>query len=205
MLSRYFRKYKTASVRLCLRCVFSASGGSSYSSIAKAEKVHPQSVSKYVKQYKIGGFKALCAPSKRIRKSRLTDTEAQAFKEVLISSRPFEHELEGNIWTGAIMCLYLKKVYNVSYKKGIYDLLERLNLSHQKSHADYGNANEDAQKTFCQLLENKLLTADETTTVMKFDEFSICEKPSSYYGWAEKNTRPTHRTNEKKEDAVMVF
>ncbi|MFN0204389.1 MAG: winged helix-turn-helix domain-containing protein [Bacteroidia bacterium] len=202
---KYYQKYKTESVRKRLRCVLSASAGHSYLSIAKSEKIHNQSVSKYVKLYAIGGFKALCETTKRSRKSRLTDMEAQAFKAVLLSSRPFEHGLEGNIWTGEIMCLYLKKVYDVEYKKGIYDLLERLNLSHQKAHADYGNADAEAQKSFYMLLENKLLMADEKTAVLKYDEFSICEKPTSYYGWAEKNTRPTYPTNEKKENVAMDF
>lgn len=193
-----YAKHKTESVRLRLRCVLSASEGRSYLSIAQSENIHHQSVSKYVKQYESGGFQLLCSPSKRLRKSLLTDEEAQAFKKVLLSSRPFEHGLEGNIWTGAIMCLYLKQVYHVEYKKGIYDLLERLNLSHQKAHADYGNADAEAQKAFYMLLENKLLMANETTAVLKYDEFSICEKPTSYYGWAEKNTRPTYPTNEKK-------
>jgi hypothetical protein len=43
-----------------------------------------------------------------------------------------------------------------------------------------------------------LLAADEGTTVIKFDEFSVCEKPSAYYGWAEKNMRPRVVTDEKK-------
>ena len=172
--------HKTESLRIRLRCVLSASEGKSYLSIAKAEGIHNQSVSKYVKTYERGGFNLLCEPSKRRRKSRLTYIQAQAFKEVLLSSRPFEQGLEGNIWTGELMCLYLKKVYNVAYKKGIYDLLERLNMSHQKSHADYGEADESAQKAFYTILENKLLMANETTTVLKYDEFSVCEKPSSY-------------------------
>lgn len=203
--NKFYQKHKTESVRKRLRCVLSASEGHSYLSIAKSEKVHNQSVSKYVKLYASGGFKALCETVKRSRKSRLTDMEAQAFKVVLLSSRPFDHGLEGNIWTGEIMCSYLKKVYDVVYKKGIYDLLERLNLSHQKAHADYGNADAEAQKAFYQLLENKLLMANETTAVLKYDEFSICEKPTSYYGWAEKNTRPTYPTDEKKEDVAMDF
>ena len=47
-------------------------------------------------------------------------------------------------------------------------------------------------------LRARLLEADETHAVVAFDEFSVCEKPTSYYGWAERNTRPVHVTNEKK-------
>ncbi len=50
-----------------------------------------------------------------------------------------------------------------------------------------------------------LIEADEKTAVIKFDEFSVCQKPSSYYGWAEKNTRPKFVTNEKNEIEPMDY
>ncbi len=83
----------------------------------------------------------------------------------------------GNIWTGVLMCQYLKQVYNVVYKSGIYDLLERLNLSHQKAHADYANAKPSEQVAFIKDLQRTLIEADEKTAVIKFDEFSVCQKP----------------------------
>ncbi|MBK8442380.1 MAG: winged helix-turn-helix domain-containing protein [Sphingobacteriales bacterium] len=95
------------------------------------------------------------------------------------------------------MKAYLKATYGVVYKSGIYDLLERLNLSHQKAHFDYGNADKDKQKAFVTDLKEQLLVADDTTAVLMYDEFSISERPTSYYGWAEKNTRPLVVTNEK--------
>jgi hypothetical protein len=96
------------------------------------------------------------------------------------------------------MRVYLKKEYKVDYKSSIYDLLERLDLTHQKEHADYGNAKVEEQKIILEDLKNTLLEADEQTVVLKFDELSVCEKPSAKYGWAEKNTRPKVVTDEKK-------
>lgn len=34
--------------------------------------------------------------------------------------------------------------------------------------------------------------------ILFFDEFSICNRPSTYYGWAEKNTRPQVPSDESK-------
>ncbi len=96
------------------------------------------------------------------------------------------------------MCQYLKQVCQVEYKSGIYDLLARTGLTHQKAHCDYGNAKAGEQLVFLRQLRQTLPAADEKTAVVKFDEFSVCEKPTSCYGWAEKNTRPTVVTNEKK-------
>lgn len=111
--------------------------------------------------------------------------------------------LAGNLWTGNLLQAYLKNTYQVAYKSGIYDLLERLQLSHQKAHADYGNAEESEQVAFVAQLKDTLLQANQKRAVVKFDEFSICEKPSTSYAWAEKNTRPRLVTNEKKERAPL--
>ena len=34
--------------------------------------------------------------------------------------------------------------------------------------------------------------------ILFFDEFSVCNRPSTYYGWAEKNTRPQVPSDESK-------
>lgn len=71
---------------------------------------------------------------------------------------------------------YLRETYAVEYKSGIYDLLKRLNLTHQKAHADYGNADQEAQIKFLNELKDCILEADEDKIVIKFDEFSISER-----------------------------
>jgi hypothetical protein len=103
------------------------------------------------------------------------------------------------------MSEFLKNEFEVDYKSGIYDLLERLNLSHQKAHADYQNASKDEQLQFLDRFKQTLLESDQTNATLTFDEFSISSKPSSYYGWAEKNTRPRVKTDEKNESAPTDF
>lgn len=53
------------------------------------------------------------------------------------------------------------------------------------------------QRAFLAEFTDTLLAADERTAVVAFDEFSVCERPSASYGWAEKNTRPSFKTDEK--------
>lgn len=202
---QYFRLNQAEYIRIKLRSIQLYSEGSEFASVAEALGIHHQSVRKYVNVYLQGGFKTLCQKVKRPQSSMLNAEQCESFKGILLSKRPFEVGLSGNIWTGELMCAYLKKAYDVVYKSGIYDLLERLNLTHQKAHADYGNANVAEQKIFIETLKCALLEADGQTAVLKFDEFSVCEKPSAYYGWAEKNTRPKFTTNEKKENAAMGF
>ena len=205
---KYFGRHQAEYIRKRLRILKMYSEGLDYETIAAKYSVHHQTVRQYVLLYNAGGLARLCEKIKRPNKTMLDAAQAAAFKEVLLTKSPSEVSLDGNIWTGKLMCAYLEKTYGVVYKSGIYDLLERLNLSHQKAHSDYENADPAAQREFFEDFKEQLSASNSDegkTAVMVFDEFSVCEKPSSYYSWAEKNTRPKVVTNEKKEDAATDF
>ncbi len=97
----------------------------------------------------------------------------------------------------------------ISYKTLIFfEPVAKANLSHQKAHANYGKRlaaplNLVEQQAFLaeftHPLDNK--TAVVAFVVSRWDEFSVCEKPTPSYGRTEKNTRPTFKTDEKKERA----
>ena len=191
-------------IRRKLRVIDAYHKNPSVQTVAAQVNLHPRTIRAYLNTYIEGGILTLCLPEKRSRPTNLTPAQETAFKHELLHSRPVDHGLEGNMWTGKLMRKYLKQTYSVDYRAGIYDLLERLNLSHQKAHADYGNADPAKQQCFLNTFKNALLECDDTHGVVVFDEFSVCEKPTSYYGWAEKNTRPVHVTNEKKANGSMV-
>ena len=190
-------------IRRKLRVIEAYHNNLSVKAVSAQINVHPRTVRAYLNTYIAGGLQALCVPEKRPQPTNLTPAQEADFKHQLLHSRPLDHGLEGNIWTGQLMRQYIKQTYSVEYRAGIYDLLERLHLSHRnggpaKAHADYGNADPLKQQAFLDSVKNALIEADETHGVVVFDEFSVCEKPTSYYGWAEKNTRPTRVTDEKK-------
>jgi transposase len=198
--SRYFRLNQAEYIRKKLRCLKSYSAGIEFEEISIKHGVHIQSARSYVNCYISGGFELLCKEIIRPKTCLLTASQSLEFKKILLKP-PKESGMEGNIWTGLLMCQYLKKTYDIDYKSGIYDLLERLGLTHQKAHADYGNADIEQQRAFVKDFKDTISGSDSETAIIKFDEFSICEKPTAYYGWAEKNTRPRYVTNEKKENA----
>lgn len=195
----YFRRHQAEYIRTKLRSILFFYQGKTVAQIASTLAISEQSARKYIAIYLTGGFEILCKKVVRPQSSLLNQDQMIDFKNVLLTKSPSEVGLEGNIWTGKLLCQYLEKTYQVSYKSGIYDLLERLNLSHQKAHADYGNAEVSDQIDFIKDLKDNILQADEKTAIVQFDEFSISSRPSTYYGWAEKNTRPRVVTNEKKE------
>ncbi len=202
---RYIHKCQAEYIRVKLRSVYRYWQGQEFDQIAGEYGLNHKTVRSYVNTYLAGGFALLCQPTVRAQRSQLSQPERTAFKAVLLSKRPFEVGLEGNIWTGQLRRKYLQATYQVSYKSGIYDLLQRMGLSHQKAHCDYGNAKAEEQAVFMSQLKETILAADEKTAVVKFDEFSVCDKPTAYYGWAEKNTRPRVVTNEKKSTHQWVL
>jgi len=195
---RYFKQHTTEKVRRKLRTLKLYHQQAKLVHIVTKMALSLPTVRTYITTYAQGGFAALCRPEVRPRAGRLTSQQAADFKHILLTSRPCDHHIEGNIWTGERMCIYLEQTYEVAYHSGIYNLLDRLRLSHQRAHADYGNADPLAQHACWQALEAVLLSNAATHAVVAFDEFSVAETPSSYYGWAEKNTRPLVVTDEKK-------
>ena len=201
---RHLNRHPQEYIRRKLRVVKAYAQGIDTDPIANQFLIAVSTVRRYLREYTRTGFEIICQTEKRDQPKRLTPHQETRFKQVLLHQRPADHGLSGTIWTGRLMNQYLTKTYNVTYKSGIYDLLERLNLSHQKAHADYGNADPAQQQAFLNELKTSLLDVDSTHTVLVYDEFSVSEKPTAYYGWAEKNTRPQFVTNEKKVVGSMV-
>lgn len=195
---RAYHRHQESYLRKRLTAVKAYACGKDFEEIHLEYGIGIQSVRKYINLYLDGGMDNLCKKVVREQPKKLSPIQEAEFKATLLSKKPKDVGMEGNIWTGKIMQDYVQKNYQVIYKGGIYDLLERLNLTHQKAHSDYGNADIDAQRIYVEELKEALLAADEHTAVVKFDEFSVGQQPTSFYGWAEKNTRPTFVTNEKK-------
>jgi transposase len=191
----YYHRRQQSYIRLKLQSIKLYWEGQSVEAIATELHLSSKSIRIYIRQYIEAGLAGLAQPTRRAQPSALSLEQRTAFKTTLLTSCPQDHGLEGRIWTGHQMKQYLENTYQLDYTSGIYHLLERLNLSHQKAHAHYANADVVQQQAF--------LVADEKTAVVAFDEFSVSEKPTAAYGWAEKNTRPTFKTDEKKGTAPM--
>ncbi len=203
--NKYFRRYQQEYIRKRLRAIKLFAENNDVSTISNTLSLNKNSVYVFVAAYLKEGFEGLCRVAVRPKPTLLTKAQELHFKQTITSKAPFECGLEGNIWTAELMRQLIRREFEVDYKSGIYDLLERLNLSHQKAHSDYQNASKDEQLQFLDRFKQTLLESDQTNATLTFDEFSISSKPSSYYGWAEKNTRPRVKTDEKNESAPTDF
>lgn len=195
---RHYHRIQVYYLRIRLHCLRYFSKGHSFSEIAIQLDISERSVRNAINMYLTGSYELLLTPITRKRPTLLSSEQEQEFKATILTTHPKDHQIDANIWTGAVMISYIQNTYGVIYKSGIYELLYRLNLSHQRAHADYSNADLNQQADFLKELDNTLCAEVPTTAIVFLDEFSVCEKPTAYYGWAIKNTRPTVSTNEKK-------
>lgn len=195
---KYYHQHQTSYIRVRLKCVKYFAAGHDFAEVAAHLGIGSQAVRNAVNAYLTGGYDAVIQRIVRPQPTLLTDAQTSDFRNIILTTHPTKHGFNANIWTANVMIDYLKQTYNVTYKSGIYDLLDRLNLSHQRAHCDYINADPQAQSDFITAFENTLYREPTTTAIVFADEFSVCEKPTPYYGWAERNTRPTVDTNEKK-------
>lgn len=146
--NKYFRLYQQEYIRKRLRAIKMFAQNNDVPTISKTLSLDKNSVYTYIKLYLKEGFAGLCRLAVRPKPTRLTKEQELSFKQTIVSKAPFECALEGNLWTGEVMRAFIKREFSVDYKSGIYDLLDRLNLSHQKAHSDYQNADKNEQIQF---------------------------------------------------------
>jgi transposase len=196
---QYYNRNQQAYKRKRLRAVKLVYEGHSQTYVCQTLDISQSALNDCIELYLLGGLKSLCADIVYKRESRLGIEKEQEFKSILLNYSPLDFCLDANIWTGNVIMDFLYLFYGVTYKlKGIYPLLDRLKLSHQKAHHDYGNADPEKAEAFIDELKATLLNPKEGQAIIFSDEFSVSQQPSTYYGWAEKNTRPRVVTNEKK-------
>lgn len=88
------------------------------------------------------------------RKPRLNETEKESIKRVIVEDSPEKHGYNSATWTGPMLINYIEKEYGISYKKAqIYKILEKMNLTYQKSKGIYPEANNEKRKEIVEELK----------------------------------------------------
>jgi transposase len=76
------------------------------------------------------------------------------YQRMILEERPKKYEIDREIWTGKIIATVINQKWGVELKTSrIYEILDELNLSHQKAHRDYANADPHKQKEFVEILK----------------------------------------------------
>ena len=128
--------------------------GKSRSEVSQLVNCTYKTLSSWIDKYLEGGLEKLTEPIKHQVPQQLSPSQKQEFKQMLLEQTPIDYGIDRNLWTAKIMIEIIKQKWNVTLKDSrIYEIIRELNLSYQKSHRDYANANKTRQKQFVELLK----------------------------------------------------
>jgi transposase len=97
-----------------------------------------KSICNWVNKLNQGGVEALIDKEKPGRTPKLTEMQRTAIKDLVLNKNPEEFGYNSSTWTGLLLIDWIKKNYNVEYKKAqIYNILKSLNLTFQKGKGIY--------------------------------------------------------------------
>lgn len=124
--------------------------------VSKLLECTDKTLATWIDKYLEGGFKKLTSPITHQVKQRLNPEQKQELFKMLLSEKPSDYGIDRNIWTAKIIAQVILEKWDVSLKDSrIYSILDELNLSHQKSHRDYDNADPNLQKEFVEKIKKK--------------------------------------------------
>lgn len=108
----------------------------------------------WVKNFNIKGIDGLKNKPKSGRKPRMTKKQKGELEIVLQNNGPEEFGYNTSTWNGPIIIDYIKKKYDIEYKKAqVYNIIKSLGFSFQKGRPKYPEANEEQRKEFKRLVK----------------------------------------------------
>lgn len=113
-----------------------------------------KSLTQWIDKFLEGGLEKLTEPITHAVPEKLNDEQKLELKKMLLEQKPTDYGIDRHIWTGQIICTVIHTRWGVELKDSrVYEILQELNLSHQKAHRDYANADKDQQKQFVETLK----------------------------------------------------
>ena len=197
---KLYYKYQQSHLRNRLLAIKYLYDGKNKSLVCDLLSINIKTLGRWLDIFLGGGFNKLLTSIKRPRKEKLNDIQKKVLKFILLNKLPLKYGFDSYIWTLKLTIELLEKKWNVKLKATrVYEILQELNLSHQRVHRDYLNASKSEQKEFVANLKEELSQAGEKDIFIWFDEFSIDDRPSPFYGWGKKNTTPSIPSDEKRQ------
>lgn len=139
------------------------------------------------------GLKRLVPPKKRQRSGKVTPAQQQRIVDIIEKESPPDYGYTQYIFTGQILLELIERFWGIQVcDQTVYNLLERQGFSSQRGHRDDENADPDKQHAYAE----RLTSPSPGEKHLFFDEFSVTNRPSTFYGGARKNTRVKVPSNE---------
>jgi transposase len=152
---RYYNQHQQTYKRTKLKAVESAvAHPGSFRSLARELGCSKTSLANWLDCYLSKGLKGLVEAIRHQKPERLSLEQKQHLQAWLLDKQPADFGLDGYIWTAKLIAALVKQEFGVTYQpSSIYKLLDRMGLSHQRAHRDYGNADKQEQEQFISLLK----------------------------------------------------
>lgn len=113
-----------------------------------------RSLTQWIDKFLEGGLQKLTEPISHQVSSRLNPEQQVELKKMLQEQKPRDYGIDRYMWTGKIISTVIKQRWGIELKDSrIYEILDSLNLSHQKAHRDYANADKERQQQFVETLK----------------------------------------------------
>lgn len=153
---KLYYKYQQAYLRQRLLAIKYLWEGKSRLEVSQLVGCNYKSLTKWIDKFLEGGLQKLTEPITHQVPSRLKAQHQQELKRMLLEEKPIDYGIDRYIWTGKIISQVIQSRWGVTLKNSrIYEIIEELNLSHQKAHRDYANADKRLQQQFVEILKKK--------------------------------------------------
>ena len=140
-----------------LYAVYQVAQGNSSRKLEEFYQTSFKQITNWVHRFEKEGLEGLKDKVGRGRKSKLSEHQQEELKDLVKNKTPLDYGYNTATWTGAILIDWIKKNYNIEYKKTqIYNILKRLGFSHQKAKGNYPESDKQKQETFKEDLKKTL-------------------------------------------------
>jgi transposase len=151
---KLYYKHPQAYIRQRLLAIKYLWEGKSRREVTQLIGCNYKSLTKWIDKFLEGRLQKLTEPITHQVPSRLKAEQQLELKKMLLEQKPTDYGIDRYIWTGKIISQVIDSRWGVTLKDTrIYEILEQLNLSHQKGHRDYANADQRLQQQFVESLK----------------------------------------------------
>lgn len=113
-----------------------------------------KTLSTWIDKFLEGGLEKLTESIKHQAPQTLNWEQKQEIKKMLLEKTPRDYGIDRNLWTAKIIIQVIQNKWNIKLSDSrIYEIISELNLSYQKGHRDYANADKNQQKQFVERLK----------------------------------------------------
>jgi transposase len=151
---KLYYKYKKDYVRKRLLAIKYFYEGKNRTEVSAIIGCNYKTLSTWIDKFLEGGLDELVKAIAHQVPSRLNLEQGLELKRMLLEQKPIDYGIDRNIWTGKIISSVIESRWGIKLKTTrIYEILDELNLSHQKAHRDYDNVDQEQQKVFVSTLK----------------------------------------------------